>query len=252
MSTTVDLKFLSLGQDKILDGFMPGGSTQTDIYKFETGNVVANVAVQTFTVLDANVPVTFALSLFRDSNDNGFLDNRDSAVQISDDTPDINDAFEFINANLSRDTYFARARGFDSESFSYRFVIERASTGTANPLAGKEIQLGTIAGDLQRRNQVSDKDTADNFAFTLDGSSSLNIGVRELGNQKGDVNVRVVQDLNGNGLVDKNEVVARGVSSAKGNIDTITNMKGSGDYILQVCQSQGNTSFKVNFDHQAV
>jgi uncharacterized protein (DUF2141 family) len=251
MSTTVDLGFLSLGGFISKFGDMSGGNTQTDIYKFSTGSVFANVSIRTGN--SGVVPSNFALSLFRDGNGNGVLDNNDAGVQISDDSSDINNATETISINLPSATYFARARGFDSESFRYVFGISRARTGAANPLAGKEFQLGTIAQDLQRRNSVSDKDTADNFAFTLDGNSSLNIGVRELGNlSKGDVNVRVVQDLNGNGFVDKNEVVVKGVSSAKGNIDTIKGLKGTGDYILQVCQSQGDTNFQVKFDHLAV
>lgn len=252
MSTTVDLGFLSLNRPIFKDGFMPGGSQQTDIYKFQTGFINAKVVMQTFSPLGSNIPSSFALSLFRDSNGNGFLDNGDSAVQISDGTSDINNAFEeIINNNLSRDTYFVRARGFDSESFSYRFLIERTTQGAANPFTNKEIPLGQISQDLQKTNRISDTDTADNFAFTLDGKSSLNIDVRELANKNRDANVRVVQDLNDNGYVDKNEVVAKGISTRGGSLDSITELQNAGDYILQVCQTKGNTKFEVNFDHSA-
>jgi hypothetical protein len=247
MSTTVDLGFLSLGEVNSRTGFMPAGSTQTDIYKFTTGFFDRNVAIST-----SGSGLNFALSLFRDSNANGVLDNGDfPAVQISDGSSDINDANEFINRNLSQGTYFARALGFDFEPISYNFTISRATSGGANPLAGKEIPLGTIAQDLRRAGSVSDADTADNFAFTLDGSSSLNINVKELGNKKGNANIRVVQDLNGNGSVDGNEVLVKGTSTLKGNLDTITGLKEAGDYILQVCQSKGSTRFEVNFDHSA-
>jgi uncharacterized protein (DUF2141 family) len=251
MSRTLDLGFLSLGQFNGQFGDMSGGNTQTDIYKFSTGSVFANVSIATGN-FGGVVPSSFALSLFRDNNGNGVLDNNDAGVQISDDTSDINNANEFISINLPRATYFARARGFDSESFGYVFNISRASTGAANPLAGKEFQLGTIAQDLRKTNSVSNNDTADNFAFTLDGKSSLNIGVRELGNTTGDVNIRIVQDLDSDGFVDKNEVVVKGTSTLKGSLDTIAGLKGAGDYILQVCQSSGNTRFGVNFDHSAI
>ncbi|NJL20858.1 MAG: hypothetical protein HC895_08645 [Leptolyngbyaceae cyanobacterium SM1_3_5] len=55
----------------------------------------------------------------------------------------------------------------------------------------------------------------------------------------------------GNGSVDKNEVVVKGTSTLKGNIDTITGLKNAGDYILQVCQSKGDARFGVIFDHSA-
>jgi hypothetical protein len=252
MSNTEDLGFLGFGAPPInKTGFMPGGSTQTDIYKFETGSIVTNVAMSTKNS-NGNVPVAFALSLFQDSNNTGVLDNGDRAVVISDGSSDVNNANESINTVLSRGTYFARARGFDSSSFSYAFKISRGLAGEANPLAASEIPLGTIDKDLTRRNQVNDQDTADNFALSLGKNSVLDIGVKELGNLSGDVNIRVIRDRDGDGIVDKNEIVSKGVSSLKGNVDTISGLRGAGDYILQVCQSQGDTKFQVKFDHSAV
>jgi hypothetical protein len=43
----------------------------------------------------------------------------------------------------------------------------------------------------------------------------------------------------------------KGVGSEGGNLDKISGLSGAGDYILQVCQSKGNTRFEVNFDHVA-
>jgi uncharacterized protein (DUF2141 family) len=193
------------------------------------------------------------LRVFDDRNGNRRLDTNGSEPAVAQSTQSFG-ANEFINFRGFGGNPFVigvvNNRGFAPRgSVFYTLQVAVSDVGTANPLAGKEIQLGTIAQDLQRSNTVSDKDTADNFAFTLNGSSSLNINVRELGNKKGDANIRVVQDLNSNGLVDKNEVVAKGISTRKGNLDTISGLKGAGDYILQVCQTKGNTRFEVNFDH---
>jgi hypothetical protein len=249
MSTTKDLGFLSLGAFRFESGSMtPNGTTQTDIYKFTTGSVVATVSIGSFPSSPSQSP--FALALFKDSNKSGVLDNGDAFVPpVSDSGSGDREASEFISHKLPQGTYFARAQSFAFDNVNYGISFVRASSGSANPLAASEIPLGTIAQDLRRVDRVSDADTADNFAFTLDGSSSLNIGVKELGNKKGDVNIRVVQDLNANGVVDKNEVVVKGIST--GDTDTITGLKGAGDYILQVCQSKGSTRFEVNFDHSA-
>jgi uncharacterized protein (DUF2141 family) len=223
------------------------GFTETDIYKFKIEGGAANVSISTGFLADS----PFALALFQDRNNSGVLDNGDSLVQSSDKGKGILEAMETINTTLSEGTYFARARSFVFDDFNYTFLASRAATGTANPLATPETQLGTVAQDLQKRDRVSNSDTADNFAFTLDGSSGFNINVRELGRKKGDVNIRVVQDLDGDGAVDKNEVVSLGTSSSQGNVDTITGMNKAGDYILQVCQTQGKTKFEVNFDPTA-
>lgn len=248
---TFDLGFLVRGASPTAKtSSMPAGRTGLDIFKFTTGNIRENVHITT----GGSDAIAFALALFEDANGNGTLDNSgDRIVLANEGTPNVGDGpFESMDIVLSQGTYFARTTGFSNNDFGYLLLAQRSKTGQANPLAGPEIPLGQISQDLQRRDRVNDKDTADNFAFTLDGNSVLNIGVRELGNKnKGDVNIRVVQDLNGNGVVDNNEVVVRGTSTNKGNIDAITGLKGAGDYILQVCQSKGSTRFEVNFDHSA-
>lgn len=246
-----DLGFVPQGGRKDQKAFMEAdGTTGTDTFRFRTGTVPENVFVSAG--YDSTTTRPFALSLFRDTNGTKVLDSGDIAVRTIDDTPDTGDSFETMGGvRLTQDTYFARIRYFTPNNFDYLLTVRRENTGSASPLATPEIPLGTIAQDLRKTDRVNDKDTADNFAFTLDGNSVLNIGVKELGNQKSDVNIRVVQDLNGNGAVDKNEVVVKGTSTLKGNLDTITGLKETGDYILQVCQSSGDTRFSVNFDHSA-
>lgn len=228
------------------------GTTKRDIFRFNTGSAVETVSISTTGLGQVSSP--FSLALFRDANNNGVLDNGDlsSRIRLSDSGRNPIEANESLNAKLTQGTYFAEAKAFTNTNISYVLRASRAKTGAANPLANLEIPLGQISQDLRKSGSISDTNTADNFAFTLDGKSSLNIGVRELGNQKGDVNIRIVQDLNSNGIVDKNEVVMKGSSTLKGNVDTITGLQGAGDYILQVCQSSGNTRFGVSFDHSAI
>ncbi|MEO1211493.1 MAG: peptidase, partial [Cyanobacteria bacterium J06638_20] len=55
-------------------------------------------------------------------------------------------------------------------------------------------------------------------------------------------------DRNNNAIVDPGEVV--GSSTRAGTaIDTINNINQSGNYILQVYQFSGNTSYRLTFDH---
>ncbi|MBD2066079.1 hypothetical protein H6F93_00775 [Leptolyngbya sp. FACHB-671] len=243
----VNLGFLRLDVPQSRDGFFPGvRRTQIDTYAFRTGPVAANVNISASFSRDS---ISTGIALFRDNNANGTLDDSDTFLPPNSRG---SNTFATQNRVLGQGNYIARVQAQTFNDLSYTFQISRSSSGTANPLTTPEILLGTIAKDLRRRNSVSNKDTADNFAFKLDGDSSLNIRVRELGNKKGDANIRVVRDLNSNGIVDRNEVVKRGTSTPNGNLDTITNLKGAGDYILQVCQSQGSTRFAVSFDHSVV
>jgi len=220
-----------------------GSGIRTDTYAFTTGFINSNVAISSTSFSNENI----ALVLFKDNNKDGILNNGDNVAPGGN--AGSGGIFQSLNVNAPQGSYIARlTSAFDTD---YNISLRRTSISAANPFTNKEIQLGTIAQDLQRSNRVNDADTADNFAFTLDGSSSLNIGVRELGNKKGDVNIRVVQDLNSNGSVDENEVVVKGISTRNGNVDTITGLNKAGDYILQVCQTNGDSRFGVNFDHSA-
>jgi uncharacterized protein (DUF2141 family) len=248
--TNFNLGFLQRGTFKSQLALMKAdGTTKIDTFRFETGTKRENVAIST----GGSSTSPFGLSLFQDMNGNNILDNGDAArgtIRASDDTPDVDDAaFEALNVSLPQGVYFAQTKSFATRDISYTLFADRAKTGDANPLTSPEIPLGQISADLQKTDRVNNNDTADNFAFTLDGNSTLNIDVRELGSKKGNVNIRVVQDLNSNGFVDPNEVVVKGISTRQGNLDTISGLKGAGDYILQVCQTKGNTQFDVNFDH---
>jgi hypothetical protein len=236
-----NIGFLGFGTEQTKFGTLqrPGLGIRTDTYAFETGSITANVAISSTSFSNRDI----ALVLFKDNNADGIL-NRGDTVEKNAGQGGI---VQTVNSNLLKGHYIARLTSvFDT---NYKVQFQRGLTNGANPLTAPEIPLGTITQDLRRRNSVNDGDTADNYAFTLDGNSSLNINVKELGNKKGDVNIRVVQDLNANGSVDDNEVVMKGVSAR--NSDTITGLKGAGDYILQVCQSKGSSRFEVNFDHSA-
>jgi hypothetical protein len=228
-----NLGFLSLGEVAPPNGNnrgrlqRPDPGIRTDTYTFDTGSTVANVAAS----VNSQSGRDIALVLFKDNNADLVLNAGDTVVKNAGN----GGTFQTVNSNLPRGNYIVRLTSATDTDYIVR--IARASTGSANPLTAPEIPLGTIAQDLQRRNSVND------------GNSSLNIDVKELGNKKGDVNIRVVQDLNANGSVDENEVVMKGVSSR--NSDSLTGLKGAGDYILQVCQSRGSSRFEVNFDHSA-
>jgi hypothetical protein len=218
-----------------------GNGLRTNTYVFNTGSVNSNAAISTQSFDGENI----ALVLFKDNNNSGVIDPGDTVAPGGN--AGSGGIFQSINVNVPQGSYIARlTSAFDT---NYNIKMRRTSINTANPLTSPEIPLGQISADLQRQNRVSDTDTADNFVFSLDDKSSLNLNVRELGNKKDDVTIRVVQDLNGNGSVEENEVMAMGASNSGGNIDTITGLKGAGNYILQVCQRQGSTRFEVDFDH---
>jgi uncharacterized protein (DUF2141 family) len=249
MAIVVPAEFgnLSLGETNTFNGAL-NPNRRLEAVVFSTGPVNATVNISSAprgnpTVQGADVDIT----LFQDTNGDRILDtDKDARIAFGSGR----ESNESISRRLSQGTYFIQASSLTSSFIPYSLNFSRSNSG-ANSLVTPEIPLGTISQDLRKGGHINDNNTADNFAFTLDGSSSLDINVRELGNKKGDVNIRVVQDRNGNGIVNRGDVVVQGVSTDNVNIDTISGFKGAGDYILQVCQTNGNTRFGVNFDHSA-
>lgn len=240
--TERNLGFIRLGSSQTVNAFFPGALvTQTDTYAFRTGSVAANVAISTSASGGSGV---FALALFRDNDASGTLNVGDTFLPPGDNSVG---SFHSLNRVLSQGNYIARAQTFSSTDTPYTFRIARASTGGANPLTTPEIQLGTIDQDLTKRGSISNDNSADNYAFSLDQGDRLNIKVKELGNLSGDVNIRVVRDLDADGIVDRNEILVKGTSTVQGNIDALS-VGGRGDYLLQICQGQGNVRYQADFD----
>jgi hypothetical protein len=262
MSRNLNFGRLDRGEVETGSGFMAGssGSTQVDIYRFNTGTARENVSISSgsipsspgFIPGNGSINGVFGLQLFRDANADGLVNGGDSFVLSSDGSSDNGNVNESMNVSLTQGDYIARFQGFPVRDISYSFRFARARTGGANPLADPEISVGTLSQDLRKQSKISDTNTADNYAFTLDGSSSLDITATELRNKRGDVNIRVIRDLNNNQVVDRNELVARGVGPSNSNIDTISGLSGPGNYILQVCQTKGKSTVGIVFDHSTL
>lgn len=91
---------------------------------------------------------------------------------------------------------------------------------------------------------VGDYDTADTYAFSLDFYEGVDIYMTGL---TADADIRLIEDRNGNGIVDSGEVVD--ISSNFGTFSEAVSTDISGDYLLQVYQHSGNTNYSLTFGH---
>ncbi|MDZ7955977.1 PPC domain-containing protein [Nostoc sp. DedQUE09] len=215
-------------------------SDPTDVFQFQIGST-KNINLTVTDIIGGDPE----LLLFRD-NGNGIFDANDQSVDLSARSSNRD---ESINNRENAGTYFAQViRGAASSgTISYDFAVS-ATTPNSSDLSNllpKEVELGNLSADVNQFGSVGDFDTADVYQFSLGSFEGVNITLSGL---TSDADIRLIQDVNNNRIVDANEVVA---SSTRGGTtsDVISNITSAGNYFLQVNQFSGNTSFNLAFDH---
>jgi hypothetical protein len=67
---------------------------------------------------------------------------------------------------------------------------------------GTAYNVGTLSGTRTFNDAVGSTDTSDIYLFSLSGTSNFNLALTGLSN---DADVRLIQDINGNGIIDSND-----------------------------------------------
>lgn len=183
---------------------------------------------------DANV------QLFRDVNRNGIIDQADGAAIASSSR--LGSADDFINTQLTRSgNYIARVQRVGNSNVNYTLRLSNQGTGPSN-LLPTEIDIRRLtATPFSRRELLSVADTADVYRFTMRQVGNFNASLT--GMQTGtNLNMRLIRDLNDNGVVDAGEQIVRATSAANRNESLNVSSLGIGNYILQTYLVSGRRS----------
>jgi Calpain family cysteine protease len=202
------------------------GSTDTiDFYRLQLSGSHLNVDL---TGLGADAD----LRLIRDVNSNGMIDygeilSSSSRGSIYDETINL--------SGLSGGDYFVEVRRFSGDT-SYTLRISDAYT---NDLLGVETNLGDLTGTQVFSGRIDNNNTSDVYKFTASTVYNTNISLTGL---SADADVRLIQDTNGNGIVDATDVVAgsyRGGSAA----EKLNSAIPGWTYFVQVNQFSGTSDY---------
>ncbi|WP_432810111.1 S8 family serine peptidase [Pantanalinema sp. GBBB05] len=204
------------------------GSDTNDYYRFilsDTRNV--NLAL---VGLSANVNV----QLF---NAAGTLLNSSVRTNITD---------EAINQTLQAGDYYLRVYPANGDSTYTLIVSATDAPPTTSPsnLLPIETNLGILSNlPINNTGFISSSNTADVYRFRLATSGSLNLTLTEL---QADVDIRLIQDINANGIIDVGEEITRsqqaGTRSESLQLDSLA----AGNYLVQVYQYQGVTNYTLS------
>lgn len=239
----------TLGSTPILQNdFHLDPSDLTDVFQFKiTSGKNINLSLT-----DISAGDNADIRLFRDSNNNGVLDNFDRKVGLVSNQGSNHD--EAINFKTSSGTFFVEVSPVSlasSGDLSYDLALSATEpSGTSvsasfSNLLPKEFVLGNLSGDVTRTGNVNNQNTTDVYNFSLGSFEGVNLKLDGLST---DADIRLIRDFNNNRIVDAGEEIA---SSTKGGItsELISNITAAGDYFLQVTEFSGATNYKVTFDH---
>ena len=122
--------------------------------------------------------------------------------------------------------------------------MDLSATSRVSNLLPDEIQVGNLFQDTNFSGSVGNSNTTDTYSFSIDSFEGVSITLSGLSS---DADIRLIQDLNNNQIVDAGEVID---SSTFGGITSeVISLDVAGDYFLQVYQYSGETSYQLGFDH---
>jgi subtilisin family serine protease len=207
-----------------------GSSDPSDFYRFTLSKFGSfNLALAGLNA-DADVKV------FRDINNNGTIDiGEEVGRSVQSGSSD-----EWMNLeNLMAGTYFVQVYQF---SGSTPYSLRLSNSDISEFLTGG-VTLGTLNSTQTVSGSFSSKDTTNLYRFTLGAAAPLNLSLTGL---SADADVRLIRDINQNGMVEAGEEVAR--SQQGYGLDEFINLRSlaAGTYFVQAYQFNGETNYTLN------
>lgn len=227
----------------------------SDVYKFS----IANNDTRSINLSLHNISTgdDADISLYKDLNGNGTFDSSDQFLRRSRNTSNVDD---HINYKATAGNYLAVVERYASSQGRVDYALDLSATPSrpypgddptqAPNLLPREIEIGNLFSNSAVRTfneTVGDADTVDTYAFSLPNLPGGAHLVRiNLGVVAADADLRLIQDSNGNRVVDQGEVVDSSINSGT-NPESIAILLSGGDYFVQVYQYSGDTLYQLTF-----
>jgi subtilisin family serine protease/uncharacterized protein (DUF2141 family) len=210
-------------------------SDPADVYRFTLDTPSSVQASLTGLSGDADIEVV------QDLNGNGAVDDGEF-LSFSEQTGTLP---EQINTLLDAGTYFLRVLPFESQT---NYTLDLSATpsqlpgdGVGNTLATAQ-DLGVLDQPQTVSEFVGSIDINDYYRFSLDQARSVNIALEDL---SADADVQLIQDLNGNGMDEADEVLQ--LSDRPGIApENIALDLNAGNYFIRVFQFRGDAFYNLN------
>jgi hypothetical protein len=231
----------TLGTAKNLGGLAGAQSTNgwvgstdlLDVYRVTIGAGNLNVSL-------TNLAADVDIRVIRDYNGNGVKDYGETIASSS--RGGLRD--EAINlAGLASGEYFIEVARFSGDT-SYKL---RLSNSRPNDLLAVETDLGTLDGTQVFSGQIGNTNTSDTYRFSVSNINFLGLNIPRtvnatLSGLSADSDIRLIHDVNNNGIVDSGDVLTGSYRSGTG-AEMFSSALQTGTYFIQVNQFNGSADY---------
>ncbi|MCC5598453.1 PPC domain-containing protein [Nostoc favosum] len=201
-----------------------------DTFSFSLPSSGGNINLA-LTGLSGNADV----KVFKDLNSNGIVDGVDTEVGTSSRSGTFDEGINI--ANQAAGPYVAQVDPFSSNS-GYDLRLSTTALNSPSNLLSSDVLLGVLTSSRNFKDSLSNNDTSDIYNFVVDTAGSFRFTLDPV--ESLDPDLRLIQDINSNLVVDPGEVIAAS-SAGPGVNDVITNFLNPGDnYFVQVYQFSGD------------
>lgn len=230
-----------------------GDSDTSDVFSFslnKTSNINASL---TDMKKDADIRI------YQDFDNNGLLDKSiDIEIGSSDIAEDNQD--ESINlGSFDAGNYLAEVEGFPGKNTSYHLGLSATDPlGTSNAssqtrasnLLPAEFSFATLSNFPKTAfSEVGNSDTADTYRFNVSGRQALSVSLTGLSS---DADVRLIQDFDGDRVIDANEVLQLGTNGGTASESFVRQDITGDNCYIQVYQFSGNTNYQLDVEAHPV
>lgn len=178
------------------------------------------------------------LVLIHDINDDGKFSGQEIIkFPFAEDGADYT-----LNRLLGPGTYYvgvAKEKGETAYTLSAEVISDNLPPDGAGNSLGQAADLGVLSGVQTRRDFVSAEDPDDFYRFQVNDFSQFTLFLDE---QTANAQVYLIQDVNGNGLVDPDEVIV-GSESQGADREYISRTLTPGSYFIRVNYAMGPGSY---------
>lgn len=228
--------------------YLEQGVYENDVYSFSLDEI-GDLDISLYNLSSGD---DADLQLYRDSNDNGYLDANDEFIDGSYNAGDADDSIRYDDAPVGN--YFTHVNYFsggDDGYIDYSLSLVSQEPSNENLFDFQfNYELGVVDRTTTERSTFLSQGVYENdvYRFSLSETSNIDLTLNSL-DSTDDADLQLYQDTNDNGYLDANDQYIDGSYALAGSTDTIDyDAASAGTYFAHVDYYYGGDDGYIDYD----